>query len=191
MVLYEDKKYYPSAEETYGPETETLVMEEDAQPLEVPIIAPIKEKRIERLEAEPLHTRYTNEFLATLMSNADLVRNVAIVGALHHGKTTVMDMLVEQTHDLQVPHKQTDKQLRFTDTRLDEQVSSSSSVAPNDMRCKDPRCCLLKQNPDIHVHMATYLSVCLFVRGNIATVNAVKRADAILFNGEYLLFSLL
>eukprot|EP00877_Chromochloris_zofingiensis_P014926 jgi/Chrzof1/9688/Cz04g12070.t1 len=126
VVLYEDKKYYPSAEETYGPETETLVMEEDAQPLEVPIIAPIKEKRIERLEAEPLHTRYTNEFLATLMSNADLVRNVAIVGALHHGKTTVMDMLVEQTHDLQVPHKQTDKQLRFTDTRLDEQARGIS-----------------------------------------------------------------
>jgi 116 kDa U5 small nuclear ribonucleoprotein component len=35
VVLHEDKKYYPSAEETYGKETETLVMEEDAQPLEV------------------------------------------------------------------------------------------------------------------------------------------------------------
>ena len=35
IVLHEDKKYYPSAEEVYGQETETLVMEEDAQPLEV------------------------------------------------------------------------------------------------------------------------------------------------------------
>lgn len=35
VVLHEDKKYYPSAEEVYGAETETLVMEEDAQPLEV------------------------------------------------------------------------------------------------------------------------------------------------------------
>ena len=34
VVLHEDKKYYPSAEETFGTETETLVMEEDAQPLE-------------------------------------------------------------------------------------------------------------------------------------------------------------
>ncbi|KAK9789575.1 hypothetical protein WJX73_003118 [Symbiochloris irregularis] len=34
IVLHEDKKYYPTAEETYGPGTETLVMEEDAQPLE-------------------------------------------------------------------------------------------------------------------------------------------------------------
>ena len=35
VVLHEDKKYYPSAEEVYGKDTETLVMEEDAQPLEV------------------------------------------------------------------------------------------------------------------------------------------------------------
>lgn len=35
VVLHEDKKYYPTAEETFGKETETLVQEEDAQPLEV------------------------------------------------------------------------------------------------------------------------------------------------------------
>ena len=40
--------------------------------------------------------RYTNEFMGTLMSNPELVRNVAIVGHLHHGKTTIMDMFVEQ-----------------------------------------------------------------------------------------------
>lgn len=49
VVLAEDKKYYPSAEEVYGEGTETLVMEEDAQPLEVPIIAPVKDKKHERL----------------------------------------------------------------------------------------------------------------------------------------------
>ena len=38
VVLHEDKKYYPSAEETFGAETETLVMEEDAQPLEVCVL---------------------------------------------------------------------------------------------------------------------------------------------------------
>lgn len=43
----EDKKYYPSADEVYGPGVETLVMEEDAQPLEVPIVAPIKAKKLE------------------------------------------------------------------------------------------------------------------------------------------------
>lgn len=41
VVLHEDKKYYPTAEETYGKETETLVMEEDAQPLEVGLWAAV------------------------------------------------------------------------------------------------------------------------------------------------------
>ena len=45
IVLAEDKKYYPSAEEIYGEGTETLVMDEDGQALEDPIIAPIKLKR--------------------------------------------------------------------------------------------------------------------------------------------------
>ena len=57
VVLAEDKKYYPTAEEVYGAEVEALVMDEDAQPLEVPIVAPIKQKKIETLEQEPLKTK--------------------------------------------------------------------------------------------------------------------------------------
>ncbi len=71
-------------------------MEEDAQPLEVPIIAPIKAKRVETLEREPLRAKFTPEFQAVLMGTPELVRNVAVVGHIHHGKTTLMDMLVEQ-----------------------------------------------------------------------------------------------
>ena len=39
IVLHEDKKYYPRADEVYGQDTETLVMEEDAQPLEVHLLS--------------------------------------------------------------------------------------------------------------------------------------------------------
>lgn len=45
VVLHEDKKYYPTAEEVYGPDVETLVQEEDAQPLSEPIIAPVKVRK--------------------------------------------------------------------------------------------------------------------------------------------------
>lgn len=82
-------------------------MDEDAQPLEVPIVAPIVKKKLETLEQEPVKTRYSNrglachvilltfltptqrysnEFLTTLMSNPELVRNVVLVGHLHQGK---------------------------------------------------------------------------------------------------------
>lgn len=36
--------------------------------------------------------------MINLMDYPDLIRNVAIVGHLHHGKTTFMDMLIQQTH---------------------------------------------------------------------------------------------
>lgn len=45
VVLHEDKKYYPTAVEVYGPGVETLVEEEDAQPLTEPIVKPIKTKK--------------------------------------------------------------------------------------------------------------------------------------------------
>ena len=45
VVLHEDKKYYQTAEEIYGPDVETIVQEEDAQPLTEPIIQPIRLKK--------------------------------------------------------------------------------------------------------------------------------------------------
>jgi hypothetical protein len=52
IVLAEDKKYYPDASEVY-PDAETLVQEEDTQPLSVPIVAPIKTAQFSVLEKEP------------------------------------------------------------------------------------------------------------------------------------------
>ncbi|KAI4377175.1 hypothetical protein MLD38_014851 [Melastoma candidum] len=47
IVLAEDKKYYPSAEEVYGEDVEALVMDEDEQPLEQPIIKPVRNIKFE------------------------------------------------------------------------------------------------------------------------------------------------
>ena len=49
VILYEDRKIYPDASEVY-PEAETLVMDEDIQPLSEPIIAPLKTKNFHLLE---------------------------------------------------------------------------------------------------------------------------------------------
>lgn len=42
MILHDDKTYYPSASAVYGEGVETMVQEEDAQPLTQPIVEPIK-----------------------------------------------------------------------------------------------------------------------------------------------------
>ena len=54
------------------------------------------------------------EYLRGMMQNSNLVRNVSVVGHLHHGKTTFMDMLLEQTHDVKYQWFSNDKQLRYT-----------------------------------------------------------------------------
>ena len=98
VVLHEDKKYYPTAEEVYGPDVETIVQEEDAQPLTEPIIQPIRLKKFSHEVQDLPQTVYDLEFMTDLMDNTELIRNIALVGHLHHGKTTFVDCIVEQTH---------------------------------------------------------------------------------------------
>lgn len=102
-MLHDDKTYYPSASQVYGQDVETLVQEEDAQPLSVPIIEPVKTRKFRiGQSANSVEKRYTDEFMMGLASNPEMVRNVAIVGHLHHGKTSLIDMLVHESHVIDV-----------------------------------------------------------------------------------------
>ncbi|CAN0878970.1 110 kDa U5 small nuclear ribonucleoprotein component CLO [Linum grandiflorum] len=120
IVLAEDKKYYPTAEEVYGEDVETLVMDEDELPLEQPIIKPVRDIKME-VGVKDSSTYVSSQFLVGLMSNPSLIRNVALVGHIHHGKTLFMDMLVEQTHNVCTFNTKSEKHMRYTDTRVDEQ----------------------------------------------------------------------
>lgn len=128
IVLAEDKKYYPTAEEVYGEGVEALVMDEDEQPLEMPIIKPVRNVRFE-VGVKDSSTYVTTEFLLGLASNPALVRNVALVGHLQHGKTVFMDMLVEQTHEISTFDIEGERHMRYTDTRIDEQERKISIKA--------------------------------------------------------------
>lgn len=102
VVLHEDKKYYPTANEVYGADVEALVQEEDAQPLTQPIVEPVKVRQFSIEEKGLPETRFEREFMMSLMSCPEMVRNVAVVGHLHHGKTSLLDMLVHETHVMEV-----------------------------------------------------------------------------------------
>ncbi|KAK6541105.1 hypothetical protein TWF694_008480 [Orbilia ellipsospora] len=118
VILHEDKQYYPTAEQVYGKDVEAMVQEEDAQPLTEPIIAPIKVKKFIVEEAQLPVTHFSREFMMDMMSFPDQVRNVAVAGHLHHGKTAFMDMLVMETHIIdqkKAVGRREEVQLRYTD----------------------------------------------------------------------------
>jgi U5 small nuclear ribonucleoprotein component len=136
VVLHEDKQYYPSAQQVYGADVETLVQEEDAQPLTEPIINPVTQKKFSLQEADLPPVFYSREFMADLLNYPDQIRNIAIAGHLHHGKTAFMDMLVTQTHDINArlenrTGRKRDEQLRYTDVHfLERERQLSIKSAP-------------------------------------------------------------
>ncbi|PON53531.1 Transcription factor, GTP-binding domain containing protein [Trema orientale] len=95
-------------------------MDEDEQTLEQPIIKPVTNIKFE-VGVQHSSTYVSTQFLVGLMSNPTLVRNVALVGHLQHGKTVFMDMLIEQTHHMSTFDQNSEKHMRYTDTRIDEQ----------------------------------------------------------------------
>eukprot|EP01041_Mallomonas_annulata_P009871 gene9871-20536_t len=117
IVLHEDKKYYPSAEEVY-PGVRTVTLDEDAQELTEPIIKAIKVKNFSVLEKTPPTLVYSTEFMASLMNTPTLIRNIAVIGQFHHGKTLFLDTLIQPTQDKEWDPS---KEVRYTDSRVDEQ----------------------------------------------------------------------
>lgn len=132
VVLHEDKQYYPTAQQLYGQDVETMVQEEDTQSLAQPIIAPVVQKKFTVQEEDLPPVFFNRDFMTDLMNFPEQIRNVAIVGHLHHGKTALMDMLVLQTHDINErlekrQGKRRDDQLRYTDTHVVERERGVST----------------------------------------------------------------
>ena len=117
IILHEDKKYYPDAEEMY-PGVRAVTLDEDAQDLNEPIIKPVKQKVFSVLEKEPPKLKYETEFMTGLMQTPALIRNIALLGQFHHGKTSFADLLVQATHEQEWEPA---KEVRYADSRKDEQ----------------------------------------------------------------------
>ena len=72
VILHEDKQYYPSASDVYGRDVETLVQEEDAQPLTEPIVAPVKVRKWTVEEKDMPETRFDKGYATLLTSVFDI-----------------------------------------------------------------------------------------------------------------------
>jgi len=96
IVLHEDKVHYPSAGDVYGEDVRTAVLDEDAMDLNVPLVEPIKNQTT-RASLERHDWLVNEEYLSALVgTNNTTKRGVAIVGHLHSGKTTFIDMVLEK-----------------------------------------------------------------------------------------------
>ncbi|PWA91882.1 hypothetical protein CTI12_AA058850 [Artemisia annua] len=185
VVLAVDKKYYPTAEEVYGEEVETLVMDEDEQSLEMPIInKPVKDIEFEVVDVKDSSTYVSTQFLLGLMSNPTLVRNVALVGHFQHGKTVFMDMLVDQTHHISTFDRE--KHMRYTDTRVDEQERRISikavpmSLVLEDSNSKSYMCNIM-DTPG-HVNFSDEMTAALRLADGAVLI--VDAAEGVMVNTE-------
>lgn len=81
----------------YGPDVETVVQEEDTQALDKPLIEPIKQKKFQVQEQQLPETNYDMEYLADMLDNTNLMRNVTLMGHLHNGMCSLIVCCITAT----------------------------------------------------------------------------------------------
>jgi len=128
-----NQQLVPTFEKVYGNEVEVLIEQEDAQDINVPLVQPEIVKSVKIEETDLPSTTYSKDYLAQLSQIPERVINLAFVGNLHSGKTSCIDMFVEDTHDYvnQEAHSSKNyKPQRYTDTyklEIERQTSIKST----------------------------------------------------------------
>lgn len=144
IVLHEDKKYHPTISQTFAPDVEVAIHTSDAQTLSEPLVKPVVAKKIIVEEKNLPTTSYSRDYLASLAHDVpDRIRNVSLVGNLHSGKTSFLDMLILQTHPYILEENQhlktkNFKSLRYSDNHkleiergLSLKTSAATLILPN------------------------------------------------------------
>lgn len=108
VVVHQDQALIPSLRQTFGDDVETIIQTTDTQDISVPVITPPNTTTFSIEEKELPETSYSKQYMCDLMMSAGKVRNVAVAGALHSGKTSFLDMLIKQTHFLPSVNRYTD-----------------------------------------------------------------------------------
>ena len=86
--------------------------------METPIVAKVAAKNYDHYEA--LEADYSLQYMYDLMGNPAVVRNVMFAGHLHHGKSLLMDMLIQESQ-IRKHGWNLEKNYKWLDTRVDEQ----------------------------------------------------------------------
>lgn len=102
LVLHEDKKYYQDAEELY-PQAKAVTFNQDAMDISEPLIKPVKaataatEQAPSSSSSTSVLARGLTEFHVALMALPAFTRHVAVLGHIHHGKTSFIGELLSNS----------------------------------------------------------------------------------------------
>lgn len=91
VVHFEDKIYYQDPKQAYGNDVQVVYHDRDTQSLNEPIIKPLTLKKFQLSSTTPPRSY---EFMLQLQQMPERIRNLAVIGNLHSGKTSLLDLLV-------------------------------------------------------------------------------------------------
>ncbi|CUM45446.1 uncharacterized protein AC631_02080 [Debaryomyces fabryi] len=114
LVIHENNGNGLKLSEKFGPGVETIIAKPYEQTEDAPVIIPANKKKLKVEFTEPVMNNvdeddnrvknlpelvYSRDYMISTMNLLpERVRNIAVIGNFHSGKTTFIDMLVLQTH---------------------------------------------------------------------------------------------
>ncbi|KAH8084992.1 GTPase [Aureococcus anophagefferens] len=135
VVLHEDKQYYPDAADVYPGADRRARRGRSRRGADPQARGCGGFSTLDH--SAPGEKSYTVDFMRGLMERPELIRNVALLGNLHCGKTTLTDVFVQHAHRVEWDPS---KEFKFSDTRKDEQERQLSiKCAPVSMVLPDSR----------------------------------------------------
>lgn len=147
---------------------QTVVVDPTHEGVDEPVIKPAQALLLENAPQEMPQTTYSKTYMKQVAKQMpQRIRSVAFCGALHSGKTSLIDELIMETHpDLQALCGH-DRPLRLLDTHpLEVQrgisiFSSTASLLLQDLKYRSYLCHLLDTpgHPDFHEERAALLQI--------------------------------
>ena len=149
LVIHENNGNGLKLSEKFGPGVETIIAKPYEQAVDAPVIKPVNKKKLKVEFTEAVMNNvdeddhrvknlpdlvYSRDYMISTMNLLpERVRNIAVIGNLHSGKTTFIDMLVLQTHSPSISLSSSLKNfqlLRFMDNHkleIDRGISIEAS----------------------------------------------------------------
>ncbi|KAG7889836.1 hypothetical protein KL936_002510 [Ogataea polymorpha] len=110
----------PGLQEVFGEDVETIIATSDAKDISEPIVQPDTEQKFKVEEEDLPETFYSKDYLWNMTFVPSKVRNIALVGGLHSGKTAFLDQLVHETHNINYVKAKGYEPFRYTDNHTIE-----------------------------------------------------------------------